>query len=132
MIFHIVQLSLCSHERKASMHNGCFWRFLFKKYLRQISNTNQKISEKIFFIVSLSFNIEITRGPLIFIFFTCWYLQLEFFSNSFCSKVPRSSQCAKLDRNLYRAAFHFSLKWWSCKYYENLPVEQVYMGLLFW
>ena len=60
---------------------------------------------------------------MIFRFFTC----LKYFLDKKSASVQKIT-------NLYGAAFllSFSLKWWSWKYYENSPVEQVYTGLLFW
>ena len=70
-----------------------------------------------FFIVSLTFKIEIKIGPLISDFsFVGMYQQLGSFSKIvFFTKVLESSQCAKLDKSLYPASFlfNFSLKWWS-------------------
>ena len=59
-------------------HNCRFSRFLSQKLNFRYQPEN--IRKNIGIIVSSIFNIEITRGTLIFIFFTCWYLQLGFFS----------------------------------------------------
>ena len=74
------------------LHYGCFLGFLSKKYLRQIpiQLTRRKINEKIKALVFDNFkSYTTTLLPLFFQVF--WHLELRFVSDTFWTKLPKSS-----------------------------------------
>ena len=61
----------------------------------QVSET-KKISNNKAIIVSPTFKIDITNCLYFFRFFTRWYLKFRFISNTFRTKISKSSHCALL------------------------------------
>ena len=74
-------------------HNGCFWSFLPKKYLRQISilSTNKwKIRKSKGTIVMPTFKINIRSMPLFFLTFYSLVSEIDI-CVKFWTKIPKSS-----------------------------------------
>ena len=65
-----------------TLQNGCFWGFFSKRYLRQIRKKEKHCCYD---------NFE--SWFFFFIFSTRWYLKLWFVSNTFWTKISKTSHC---------------------------------------
>ena len=76
-------------------HNGCFFGFLSKKYLRQISILGTNNISKCTFVMSiLKVIYYLVQSYLVPFFQISYLLVLRFVFNTFWTKISNSSHCA--------------------------------------
>ena len=96
-----------------------FSDFCLKRFKANINlRYNKKISENISALIELTSEYDFQISHLSQILFR--------------QKIKNQPVCKRWQIYMVLHFLFFSLKWWSWKYSENLPVERVSMGLLFW